>query len=38
MLKRILSLGGYENNLDKKNHRGKIFKMIVSDLENVVIK
>ena len=32
-VKGILSLGGYENNLDKKNHRGKIFKMIVSDLE-----
>ena len=33
-VKGILSLGGYENNLDKKNHRGRIFKMIVSDLEN----
>ena len=32
-VKGILSLGGYENNLDKKNHRGKVFKMIVSDLE-----
>lgn len=30
----ILSLGGYENNSDKKNHKGKIFKMIISDLEN----
>jgi DNA (cytosine-5)-methyltransferase 1 len=32
-VKGILSLGGYENNLDKKNYRGKVFKMIVSDLE-----
>jgi len=32
-VKGILSLGGYENNVDKKNHTGKIFKMIVSDLE-----
>jgi DNA (cytosine-5)-methyltransferase 1 len=32
-VKGILSLGGYENNEDKKNLKGKIFKMIVSDLE-----
>ena len=32
-VKGVLSLGGYENNTDKKNHRGKIFKMILSDLE-----
>ena len=32
-VKGILSLGGYENNLDKKNLRGKVFKLIVSDLE-----
>ena len=32
-VKGILSLGGYENNSDKKNHKGKIFKMIISDLE-----
>lgn len=32
-VKGILSLGGYENNLDEKTHRGKVFKMIVSDLE-----
>lgn len=33
-VKGLLSLGGYENNEDKKNHKGKVFKMIVSDLEN----
>tara|TARA_Y100000768_G_scaffold385669_2_gene372315 strand:- start:4013 stop:4966 length:954 start_codon:yes stop_codon:yes gene_type:complete len=33
-VKGILSLGGYENKEDKKNHKGKVFKMIVSDLEN----
>jgi len=33
-VKGILSLGGYDNNLDKKNSKGKIFKMIISDLEN----
>ena len=32
-VKGILSLGGYENNEDKKNNKGKIFKMIISDLE-----
>ena len=32
-VKGILSLGGYENKLDKKNRKGKIFKMIISDLE-----
>ena len=32
-VKGILSLGGYENNVDKKEHKGKAFKMIVSDLE-----
>lgn len=32
-VKGILSLGGYENNKDKKNHKGKIFKMIISDLK-----
>ena len=33
-VKGILSLGGYEDNLDKKNHRGRIFNLIVSDLES----
>ena len=33
-VKGILSLGGYENNTDKKNRKGKVFKMIVKDLEN----
>lgn len=33
-VKGILSLGGYEDDLDKKNHRGRVFKLIVSDLEN----
>lgn len=33
-VKGILSLGGYENNEDKKNNKGKVFKMIISDLEN----
>lgn len=33
-VKGILSLGGYENNIDKKHNRGRIFKMIFSDLEN----
>lgn len=33
-VKGILSLGGYENNDDKKKNKGKVFKMIVSDLEN----
>lgn len=32
-VKGILSLGGYDNNDDKKNHKGKVFKMIVEDLE-----
>lgn len=32
-VKGLLSLGGYENNEDKKNSRGKVFKMIISDLE-----
>jgi len=32
-VKGILSLGGYENNSDKKNNRGIVFKMIISDLE-----
>lgn len=32
-VKGILSLGGYDNNEDKKNNKGKIFKMIISDLE-----
>jgi DNA (cytosine-5)-methyltransferase 1 len=32
-VKGLLSIGGYENNEDKKNNRGKIFKMIISDLE-----
>lgn len=33
-VKGILSLGGYENKEDKKNLKGKIFKMIISDLKN----
>jgi DNA (cytosine-5)-methyltransferase 1 len=33
-VKGILSLGGYETGEDKKNRRGKVFKMIVSDLES----
>ena len=32
-VKGILSIGGYENNIDKKNHKGKVFKMILDDLE-----
>ena len=32
-VKGILSLGGYENNKDKNDRKGKVFKMIVSDLE-----
>lgn len=32
-VKGILSLGGYENATDKKHGRGKIFKMIVNELE-----
>jgi DNA (cytosine-5)-methyltransferase 1 len=32
-VKGLLSLGGYETTLDKKNHKGKVFKMIVKDLE-----
>lgn len=32
-VKGILSLGGYENKKDKKNKEGKIFKIIISDLE-----
>jgi DNA (cytosine-5)-methyltransferase 1 len=32
-VKGILSLGGYENISDKKNHKGTVFKMIISDLE-----
>lgn len=30
----ILSLGGYDSILDKKNHNGRVFKMIISDLES----
>jgi DNA (cytosine-5)-methyltransferase 1 len=33
-VKGILSLGKYETDEDKKNHKGSVFKMIVSDLEN----
>ena len=33
-VKGILSLGGYETSIDKKNRKGKVFKMIVKDLEN----
>jgi DNA (cytosine-5)-methyltransferase 1 len=33
-VKGILSIGGYETNIDKKNKHGRIFKMIVNDLEN----
>jgi len=33
-VKGILSLGGYENPIDKKNNHGKIFKMIIADLEH----
>ena len=32
-VKGILSLGGYESSQDKKNKRGKIFKIIVKELE-----
>jgi DNA (cytosine-5)-methyltransferase 1 len=32
-VKGILNLGGYETDQDKKNKMGKIFKIIVSDLE-----
>jgi len=32
-VKGILSLGGYENKKDKKNKKGKVFKMIISELE-----
>jgi DNA (cytosine-5)-methyltransferase 1 len=32
-VKGILSLGGYENNDDKKNKKGKIFKEITNELE-----
>ena len=32
-VKGLLSLGGYENNIDKKDKKGKVFKMIVNDLE-----
>ena len=32
-VKGILSLGGYETKLDKKNKTGKVFKIIVSELE-----
>lgn len=32
-VKGLMSLGGYENNLDKKNHKGRVFKMIISDLQ-----
>lgn len=32
-VKGILSLGGYDSTEDKKNNKGKIFKMIISDLE-----
>lgn len=34
-VKGIRSLGGYESTDDKKNGRGKVFKMIVKDLEDV---
>lgn len=33
-VKGILSLGGYETPDDKKNNAGKVFKMIISDLNN----
>jgi DNA (cytosine-5)-methyltransferase 1 len=33
-VKGILSLGGYETKADKKNREGKVFKMIVKDLED----
>lgn len=32
-VKGILSLGGYETTTDKKNKNGKVFKVILSDLE-----
>jgi DNA (cytosine-5)-methyltransferase 1 len=32
-VKGILSLGNYETDEDRKNHKGSVFKMIVSDLE-----
>lgn len=34
-VKGILNLGGYANSVDKKNKCGKIFKMIVAELEEV---
>ncbi len=33
-VKGILSMGGYENNIDKKNKTGKIMKLILSELIN----
>jgi DNA (cytosine-5)-methyltransferase 1 len=33
-VKGITSLGGYHNNEDKKKKQGKVFKMIVADLED----
>jgi len=33
-VKGILSSGGYENKTDKKNKRGKIFKIIIEELEH----
>ena len=33
-VKGIMSIGGYENNLDKKEGKGKVFKMIIKDLED----
>ena len=32
-VKGIMSLGGYSNNEDKRDKKGKIFKLIISDLE-----
>jgi DNA (cytosine-5)-methyltransferase 1 len=32
-VKGILSIGGYDNNTDKKNNKGKVFKLIIADLE-----
>ncbi len=32
----ICSTGGYESNQDRKNHTGKVFKIILSELENAI--
>ncbi|HBM46135.1 MAG: Cytosine-specific methyltransferase [Parcubacteria group bacterium GW2011_GWF2_38_76] len=32
----ICSIGGYENNEDKKNHTGRVFKTILQELKNAI--